>query len=222
MRSDVCIGAEAEPVNIVVFGATGGTGRFLVERATQAGHEVTPFARESSRMASVPGRLRVVRGDVLDAASVNAAIRGQDAVLSALGSTARNPAPVLSVGVRHILDAMERHGVRRIVALSVAGALRESAGFLFGNLSLRIARMWLPGVYREHRAMLEEFQRRDVDWIAVRAVLLTNGPPKGEYRVAVEGIPRWGLRISRADVADFMVRQLTSDAFVQKMPAVAY
>src|SRR5437867_6748206 len=159
-------------------------------------------------MASVPGRLRVVRGDVLDAASVNAAIRGQDAVLSALGSTARNPAPVLSVGVRHILDAMERHGVRRIVAVSVAGALRESAGFLFGNLSLRIARMWLPGVYREHRAMLEEFQRRYVDWMAGGVVLLTYGPPNGEYRVGGEGILRWGLRFSRAVCAAFVVRAL--------------
>ena len=101
-------------------------------------------------------------------------------------------------------------------------ALGEPAGFWLGNLGLRIFRMWLPEVYREHRKILEELQRRDVDWTAVRAVLLTNGPPKGRYRVAVEGIPRWGFRISRADVADFMIRQLTSDEFLRKMPAIAY
>jgi len=188
----------------------------------QAGHEVTAFVRDPGRMHIVHDRVKVVRGDVLDAASADGAIAGQDAVLSALGSSARNPAPVLSTGVRHILDAMERHHVRRIVALSAAGALGESAGFLFGNLGLRIFRMWLPEVYREHRKMLVELQPRDVDWTAVRAVLLTNATPKGRYRVAVEGIPRWGFRISRADVAEFMVRQLTSDEFVRKMPAIAY
>ena len=209
-------------MKVVVFGATGDTGRWITDRAVQAGYEVTAFVRDPGWLPVVPGSVKVVRGDVLDAASVDRAVAGQDAVLSALGSTARNPAPVLSIGVRHVLDAMERHRVRRIVALSAAGALGESAGFLFGNLGLRIFRMWVPEVHQEHRRMLEEFQRRAVDWTAVRAVLLTNGPPKGRYRVAVDGIPRWGFRISRPDVADFMVRQLTSDEFVRKMPAIAY
>ena len=213
---------SASLVNVVVFGATGDTGRWITDRAVQAGHDVTALVRDPGRMRVVHNRVKIVRGDVLDAASVDGAVAGKDAVLSALGSTARNPAPVLSTGVRHILDAMERHHVRRIVALSAAGALGESAGFLFGNLGLRIFRMWLPEVYREHRKMLVELQPRDVDWTAVRAVLLTNATPKGRYRVAVEGIPRWGFRISRADVAEFMVRQLTRDEFVRKMPAIAY
>src|SRR2546427_5112379 len=213
---------SASLVNLVVFGATGETGRWIADRAVQAGHEVTAFVRDPGRLHVGHGRAKVVRGDVLDADSVDGAVAGQNAVLSALVSSARNPAPVLSTGVRHILDAMERHHVRRIVALSAAGALGESAGFLFGNLGLRIFRMWLPEVYGAHRKMLEELQRRGVDWIAVRAVLLTNVPPKGRYRVAIEGIPRWGFRISRADVAEFMVRQLTRDEFVRKMPAIAY
>lgn len=209
-------------MNVVVFGATGETGRLLTAQALRAGHVVTAFVRDPARMPIVHERLRVVRGDVLDRSSVDEAIPGQDAVLSALGSTARNPAPVLSDGVRHILDAMERSHVRRIVALSAAGALGESAGFAIGNAGLRIFRMWLPGVYQEHRKMLEELRRRELEWIAVRAVLLTNGAAKGRYRIALEGIPRWGFRISRADVADFMVRQLATDEFVRKMPATAY
>ena len=209
-------------MNVIVFGATGDTGRWITRRAVQEGHDVTAFVRDPGRMRVVQDRVKVAPGDVLDAAAVDGAVAGQDAVLSALGSTARNPAPVLSTGVRHILDAMERHRVRRIVALSAAGALGESAGFLFGNMGLRIFRMWLPAVYREHRAMLEGLQRSDVDWTAVRAVLLTNGPPKGRYRVAVDSIPRWGFRISRHDVADFMVRQLASDEYVRKMPAIGY
>src|SRR2546427_4961370 len=187
---------SASLVNVVVFGATGETGRWLAERAVQAGHEVTAFVRDPGRMHIVHDRVKVMRGDVLDAASADGAIAGQDAVLSALGSSARNPAPVLSTGVRHILDAMERHHVRRIVALSAAGALGESAGFLFGNLGLRIFRMWLPEGYREHRKMLVELQPRDVEWTAGRAVLLTNATPKARYRGAGEGSARWRFRIS--------------------------
>ena len=90
---------SASLVNVVVFGATGETGRWIADRAVQAGHEVTAFVRDPGRMHVVHDRVKVVRGDVLDAASADGAIAGQDAVLSALGSTARNPAPVLSIGV---------------------------------------------------------------------------------------------------------------------------
>lgn len=209
-------------MKVIVFGATGDTGRLLTDRALRAGHDVTVCVRDPARLTVARGQVRVIQGNVLDADSVREAVKGQDGVLSVLGSTARNAEPVLSDGVRYILDAMNQHAVRRIIVLSAAGALGESAGFLLGNLGLRIFRMWLPEVYREHRKMLEELQRRNLDWTAVRAVLLTNAPPTGRYRVAVEGIPRWGYRISRADVADFMVRQLTSDEFVRKMPAIAY
>jgi putative NADH-flavin reductase len=116
---------------------------------------------------------------------------------------------------------MERHGVRRIIVLSAAGALHEPAGSLGGSLGLMLARTFLRGVYREHGAMLEELRTRDLDWIAVRPVVLTNGPRTGRYRVVTGGIPRGGYRVSRADVADFMVLQLTSDEFVRKLPAIS-
>jgi len=209
-------------VRVVLFGSTGRTGLLLAKLAVTGGHEVTAFARDPARMTIVHSRLHVVRGDVLDAPSVDRSVRGQEGVLSALGPPARNPPPALSQGIRHILDAMAAHGVQRIVCMSAAGALREDAGFFVGNLGLRLSRLLLRGVYREHRRMLEEIQRRDVSWIVVRPVLLTNGPPTGRYRVALEGIPRWGLRISRADVAHFMIKQLTNDEYVRKMPAIAY
>jgi len=208
-------------MNVVIFGATGQTGRLLTERAVSEGHEVTAFVRDPARLNVPSGSVRVVQGNVLDATSVGRAVAGQQGVLSALSSASRGSPPVLPQGIRHILDAMEKHGVRRIVVLSAAGALREPAGSLSGSLGLRLARALLRKVYTEHRAMLGELRTRDLDWIAVRPVVLTKGPFTGHYRVAVEGIPRRGYRISRADVADFMIRQLTSDEFVRKMPAIA-
>ena len=209
-------------LKVVIFGATGQTGRLLAERAVAHGHGVTVFARDPGSLSAPDGSVRVVRGDVLDAASVDHAVADQEAVLVALGTAARRGSPqVLPHGIRHILDGMERHGVRRIVVLSAAGALHEPVGSIVGSLGLILARAFLPGVYREHRAMLEELRTRNLDWIAVRPVILTNGPWTGRYRVAVEGIPRGGYRVSRADVADFMIRQLTSDEFVRKMPAIS-
>ena len=209
-------------MNVVVFGASGQTGRLLIERAVASGHLVTAFVRDRAHLNALRDPVHVVPGDALDSASVDRAVAGQQAILVALGTAARRRSPqVLPQGIRHILDAMEKHGVRRIVVLSAAGALHEPTGSIVGSLGLILARAFLPGVYREHRAMLEELRTRNLDWIAVRPVILTNGPWTGRYRVAAEGIPRGGYRVSRADVADFMIRQLTSDEFVRKMPAIS-
>ncbi len=207
-------------MRVIIFGASGATGRLLVERAASAGHEVTAFVRDPAGTNLNAAGLKTVQGDVLDAASVDRAIAGHEAVLSALGNDSRKPPPVLSLGIVHILDAMERHGARRVVVLSAAGAMRERAGFFGGTAGLRLARLAMSGLYEEHRKMLEELRRRDLDWIGVRAVILTNRAPRSRYRVVLEGIPRWGALISRADVAEFMVRQLTSDQYLRTMPAI--
>lgn len=212
---------SAEIMRVVIFGATGRTGRLLTERALSDRHEVTAFVREPSRLNARSGSVQVIRGDVLDAAAVDRAVAGQEAVLVALGTASRGSPPVLPHGIRHILDSMAKHDVRRIVVLSAAGALREPARSFGASLGLRLARALIPKVYAEHRAMLEELRTRDLDWIAVRPVILTNRPLTGRYRVAVEGVPRGGYFVSRADVADFMTRQMTSDEFVGKMPAIA-
>src|SRR5438445_6823278 len=191
-------------LKVVIFGATGQTGRLLAERAITHGHAVTVFARAAGSLSAPGGSVRVVRGDVLDAASVDHAVADQEAVLVALGTATRRGSPqVLPQGIRHILDAMERHGVRRIVVLSAAGALRERAGSFIGTIGLAVARRFLPGVYREHRAMLEDLRTRNLDWIAVRPVILTNGPWTGRYLVVAEGIPRGGYPSARSEGAEF-------------------
>src|SRR5207247_9691453 len=158
-------------LKVVIFGATGQTGRLLAERAITHGHAVTVFAREPGSPSAPCGSVRVVRGDVLDAASVDHAVADQEAVLVALGTAARRGSPqVLPHGIRHILDAMERHRVRRIVVLSAAGALHEPHGSILGILGLILARAFLPGVYREHRAMREELRPRNRQWLPRRPV----------------------------------------------------
>src|SRR5688572_18093218 len=107
-------------MKIVVFGASGQTGRLLVEQALAAGHEVTALVRDPSKLAVRHERLRVLQGDVQDAGAVAGAVAGQDAVLSALGPA--GPAfTSMTLGARHILAAIEQHGVRRLVTLTGAG-----------------------------------------------------------------------------------------------------
>src|SRR5947199_10526975 len=103
-------------------------------------------------MALGNGSVRVSQGNVLDSAAVDRAVAGQEAVLVALGTAARRGSQVLPQGIRHILDAMERHGVRRIVVLSAAGALREPAGSFIGSVGLAVAPVVFPGLFRGHRA----------------------------------------------------------------------
>src|SRR2546430_10268755 len=136
--------------------------------------------------------LHVVRGDVLDPLSVHWAVAGADAVLSALGFSARRPPPVLSEGVRHILDGMETHRVRRIVILSAAGALHERAGFFVGAVGLGLARLFLRGVYAEHRKMLETLQRRDPHLAPARPGPAPAPPPTRPQPRGPGSIPRRG------------------------------
>ena len=209
-------------MKVLVFGSTGRTGRHLVAQALEQGHDVTAVARDPRKLEMRHDKLRLVRGDVLDPTSVESAVRGQDALLSALGAGPGQPKTVFSDGMRTILRMMETRGVSRIVCVSAAGVLHENAGSFLGNALLGLSRRALRGVYEGHRWQLEAIRESSVKWVAVRPVLLTNGPRTGKYRVVLEGIPKKGYWISRADVADFMLKQLTRDGYVRRLPAIAY
>src|SRR5436309_16030269 len=126
-------GRPGGTVKVVIYGATGQTGRLLIGRAGANGHVVAAFVRDPTRV-NIPDRsVRVVEGDVLDSAAVARAVPGQEGVLVALGTARRGSPQVLPQGIRHILDAMEKHGMRRVVILSAAGALHEKAGSILGS-----------------------------------------------------------------------------------------
>lgn len=214
--------AGVDAMKVLVFGSTGRTGRHLVAQALEQGHAVTAFVRDSSKLEMRHEKLRLVRGDVLDPASVESAVQGQEVVLSGLGARPGQPKTVFSDGMRTILRFMETQDVPRIVCVSAAGVLHEDAGSFLANALLGLFRLTLRGVYEGHRWQLEAIRESSLEWVAVRPVLLTNGPRTGKYRVELEGNPEKGYRISRADVADFMLKQLTRDEYVRRLPAIAY
>jgi putative NADH-flavin reductase len=210
-------------MNIVIFGASRGVGHCLVESALAQGHQVTAAVRDPATVHSTHERLRVLPGDVLNPTLVQQAIAGQDVVFCTLGADSRRgPTTLYSAGVRNVLHGMEAHQVRRLIFLSNFGVLNETAQDVRGAALLWMAKRFLRHTLADHRRALEEVQGQSVEWIAVRPLALTNGLGTGRYRIAVDGLPVKGTRIARADVADFMIRQVTSDDYVYKVPAIAY
>ena len=202
-------------MRVVVIGASGGTGRQLVEQALARGHDVTAFVRKPARLPVRHESLRIVVGDVLDAASVAQAIQGADAVVCALGHKRWYPNRILSAGTKNIVDAMKANGVKRLVAETSLG-VGDSFGRLGLYYTLFVVPFILPFYYFDKHRQESAIRNSGLDWIIVRPGVLTNHRARGTYRHGSR-VGSWvlTLRISRADVAHFMLDQLTDDSHLR-------
>ena len=210
-------------MRLLIIGATGGTGQQLVTQALDRGHQVTALARRPDRVEQRHERLNVVRGDVLDYASVEDAVRGQNAVFSALGHKRWiGPSHILSEGTRNVIRAMEKHGIRRLVCETSLG-LGESWGRLGIYYTFFVIPFILPFYFWDKRRQESVIRASTLDWIIVRPGALTNGPKRGACRHGARiGSWLWTVRISRADVADFMLNQLSDDTYLRSTPGVCW
>lgn len=207
---------------ITVIGANGGVGRHLVELALAEGHDVTAAVRDSAKVSMHHQRLQVVTCDVLDPTTIGPAVAGHDAVLCALGSPDRGPTARYSAGVQNVMAQMQVHHVRRLVFLSNFGVLGETARGLRQWLLLSLARRVLRHSLADHMRAIAAMRRSGLEWVAVRPLPMIDGPRTGAYRVALNHLPPKGIRISRGDVADFMISQIASDDYVGCLPSLAY
>jgi putative NADH-flavin reductase len=209
-------------LKLIVFGANRGVGRHVVAKALADGHEVTAAVRSPQRMDLKHDRLDVVQCDVTDAAKVKAVMAGHDAAIATIGENSRGPTALYSTAAKTIVGAMAERGVRRLVFLSNFGVLDERGrGARQAALLFMVKRM-IRHTLDDHRRALDALLASQVDWTAVRAMPLTNGPATGEYRVTADDLPPHGSSISRADVADFMVGEAARRQFVRMAPAIAY
>lgn len=210
-------------MRVLIVGATGGTGRELVRQALERGHAVTAFARRPEAVMHRHENLRVARGDVMDPASVAAAMAGQEAVLSALGHKRWfYPTRILSQGTANLLDAMAKQGVRRFVCETSLG-VGESWWRLGLYYTLFVIPVILPLYYWDKNRQERIVRASAADWILVRPGALNNGRKRGVYRHGRHvGNPIWTVRISRADTADFMLNQLADDTYLRAAPGVAW
>lgn len=210
-------------MKILVIGSTGGTGRAIVEQALAQGHHVTAFARRPEKVTLRHERLEIAQGNVLNEKSVSAAVQGKDAVLSALGHKQWFiKTSILSEGTRNIIAAMQKHGVKRFVCETTLGI-----GDTRGKLGLYYTLFVIPVIvffyFKDKERQERYIQESGLDWVIVRPGQLTNGRKRGTYRHGAEVGSWWRtVTISRADVADFMLKQLTEDAYLRKTPGIAY
>jgi putative NADH-flavin reductase len=216
--------AQDQPsMRVLIVGATGGTGRQLVVQALDRGHHVTALVRNPAALQIEHPRLRVVRGNVLEPASVEEAMRGQDAVISALGHKRFfGPTRILSEGTRTLLRVMETHGVSRFVCETALG-IGSSAGRMGLSYTLFVIPVILPFYFWDKTRQEQLIAASRVDWIIVRPGGLTNASSRGTYRHGA-GIGSFlsTVRISRADVADFMLNQLTDNEYLKSAPGVCW
>ena len=195
-------------MNLTVLGAAGATGVPLVEQAIAAGHQVTALARSAENLTLTNPNLHVVEGDATDHAVVSQAMKGADAVISVLGARG----PVIAEATRAVVAAAEQAGPDRIVMLSSFAVARDR----LKPVSKLVTRMAMGSQIKDKTAGEEVLRASGLDWTIVYATVLTNGP-KTEPRVVPEtekvGVSQ---RISRADVASFLLQAATDGLYSRR------
>jgi putative NADH-flavin reductase len=192
-----------------------------VRQALDAEHEVVVLARTPSKIQIEDKRLTVIRGDVADAECVDMTIVGADAVLSMLAPTNNAPEQTMSRGMENILAAMKKHNVRRLVVSAGAGVGdTNDTPTLFNYAMDLLVRLAARNVHRDMRRVVELVRASDREWTIVRAPMLTNDPKTGNVHIGYMG-KGMGARITRADLAEFMLKLVNDRRHFKKSPAVS-
>jgi len=209
-------------MKIIVFGASGGTGIEIVKQALAVGHEVTAFVRSPAKVGFQHPNLKLFQGDVLDGAAVAKAVAGQEAVISALGPT-RPPVPgMMETAAQNILAAIKKAGIRRMVSTTGAGVRDpQDQPKLMDHLMKGLLTLLAGEVLKDSAANVEVIRASGLDWTIVRYPRLLDGAQTGKYRVGYIGKDS-GSQLSRADGADFVVKELTECKYLRQMPVVSY
>ena len=208
-------------MKLTVFGATGSTGKQLVEQALAAGHEVVAFVRDPSKLPIRHERLTIVQGELTDSAAVERAVTGADAVISSLGPRRDAKGNPITCGTQNILAAMKKRGVRRFVLSSTPSARDpDDAPDLKFKFAVRLIRMLAPGAYQDIVQTAQVVRASDCDWTLVRVSMLSDGAKTGVVKVGYVS-QAMGMSLTRADLADFMLKQVQDPKYVRQAPALS-
>jgi putative NADH-flavin reductase len=204
-------------MKLTIFGATGGTGVQVLQQALAAGHTVTILARDPAKVTTQNPHLTVVAGNVLNQSDVEKALAQAETVVCTLGNTGNNPDDVVSAGTQQIVNAMQRRGIKRLIVVSSLGVgdSKNQVPFFFKVLAATVLRKTM----KDKEAQEALVRASGLDWTIVRPGGLTDGPRTGSYRFGMDASLTAG-RVTRADVADFILRELERNEFVRMAPAI--
>ncbi len=209
-------------MKILIIGATRGIGKALLDCALEEGHEVTVLARDPAKVVGNDPKLRILHGDIRDGEAVRAAVKEQQAVCSCIGSPITfKPVDLFSIGARNLVAAMKDLLGQKLVVITGIGAgdSKGHGGFLYDSI---FKPLLLKTIYEDKDREEEIIKRSELQWLIVRPAGLTNGPRTGSYRVLNDLTGVTAKRISRLDVADFILKQLDNPSQFGKTPLLTY
>jgi putative NADH-flavin reductase len=209
-------------MNLLIFGATGRTGKPLTEQALAAGHEVTAYMRNPSKLGLTHPKLKVIQGNLNETQKITEAVKGQDAVLLALGPVKGGSKTIMEEAAEVITTVMNKVGVRRLITVTGAGVAQPGdEPKLFNKFMSFMLHTFAKDVLKDSAKHADIVRSSNLDWTIVRVPMLTDGEKKGSYRVGRVGVDD-GPRISRADVADFMLKQVSDKSYIGNSPVISY
>ena len=207
-------------MKLLILGATGPTGRHLLDQALNAGHDVTALVRSASRLTITHPRLTAVIGDATERTILENALRGREAVLSALGAGNSPSSDIASRAVAVLVPALKAQSVGRLIFLSAFGV---GDSFRQASLIQKLVYKTLIRLIFADKVKADSMLRESgLDWTLVYPTLLTNGPRTGKYRVGEQMAMQGMAKISRADVAEFMLAQLSTDRWIHRTAVISY
>ena len=206
---------------IVIFGATGGTGMQLVKQALEDGHEVTAFVRTPSKLAITNKNLNVCKGDVLNYDDVCQAVKNNEVVLCALGMPASDKSTLRADGTSNIIKAMKENDLDRIICQTSLG-FGDSKEVLPWHMKYIIVPFILKNAFRDHELQEEIIENSKLNWTIVRPGNMTNGDKTKIYNFGFKPTDRIKLKVSRADVAHFMLKQISTNQYLQRKVGISY
>lgn len=200
-------------MKLAVLGATGSVGKILIRRALEAGHEVTAIARQPESLSPQP-HLTLVKADIMRPEGLTSHLAGKDAVLSAFGPRPKSDPEEQGAFAQSLSSAMKTAGVRRVVIVSVA--------FLFDNsIAGRLGRLFFGEVVKGARQAEKIWMTSGLDWTILRPPQFTDGPSKDKIRSKVDGLPPFGFKIRREDVARFLLEEGTRTDHLHKVVGIS-
>lgn len=209
-------------MKIVIFGATGGTGKQLVEQALALGHHVVAYARNPSKLNINHEQLKVIQGELADETLIESAVTGADAVISVLGPRGGSKNKPITQGIQNIITAMKKQNVRRLVITSTLSAKDPNDPLNFKTKTLvNLVKLTMHDAYEDIVSAAETVRNSELDWTIVRLTMLNNNPKSGKVKAGYVGKGEVGTWISRADVAAFLLKQVEDTEYLRQAPAIS-
>ncbi|AUP77785.1 NAD(P)-dependent oxidoreductase [Flavivirga eckloniae] len=210
-------------MKVVIFGSTGTVGKHLIEQSLEKGHEVLAFCRQAEKLEMFKNsNLKIQEGDVFNPEDVSAAVQDQDVVIVALGSGKSRKSVVRSQGTKNIITAMKNNGVNRLICQSTLGTYESNENLNFFWKYIMFG-WYLKQIFLDHELQERYVQNSGLDWTIVRPGAFTDGEKTELYRHGFGANAKsLKLKISRADVADFVLKQVTDTNYLHKTPGLSY